>query len=124
MRIYDGDVKARVEVAVKELGNVEATYLPEVVAFSVTIETIDKLYKTKGWESVARVIGNVNHKCWYYFEKGEKELSKFYSDLYHAACAWYQGYPSNQYEVDNADSDGCFDHVSEDDMYRIYKYLD
>lgn len=30
----------------------------------------------------------LNHKCWYYWERKNEELSKLYADLYHQAAAW------------------------------------
>jgi hypothetical protein len=32
---------------------------------------------------MAAFVTVLNHKCWYWYEKGNEELSKIYSDLYY-----------------------------------------
>lgn len=33
--------------------------------------------------AMAAFVTVLNHKCWYWFDKGNEELSKIYSDLYY-----------------------------------------
>lgn len=33
--------------------------------------------------AMAAFVTVLNHKCWFYYERGQKELSKIYSDLYY-----------------------------------------
>lgn len=77
-----------------------------------------------GWKAVAKLIEDVNSRCWEEYYLAQENVSNFYAELYHAACAWYQGYPANEEEVKNANSeDGSFDHINEEDVCKIYKYL-
>lgn len=125
-KIYDGDVKARVGKAIEAYKAKPHCYFNDTMHnCAQDVKNIAKIYKTSGWMAVAILIKGVNENCWAEHYLGQPNVSEFYAELYHAACAWYQGYPANEEEEKNANpEDGSFDHVSEEDLCRIYKYLD
>lgn len=124
-KIYDGDVKARVDLAIEIYKSNPNCYFNDTMYnYAQEVKNIDKLYKKSGWKAVSELIADVNSRCWEEYYLGQENVSRFYAELYYAFCAWYQGYPANEYEVEHADEEGCFDHVDKDDMCKIYRYLD
>lgn len=124
-KIYDGDVKARVSKAIESYKAKPNCYFnDEMNNLSLEVKNIAKLYKKSGWKAVAELVKEVNDRCWEEHYLAQENVSKFYAELYHAACAWYLGYPANKEEEEQADEEGCFDHVDEDDVCKIYRYLD
>ena len=126
MKIYDGDVISRTDLAEKEYKKNRNCYFNhEMKSYAEKIKNIATTYKNEGWKAIVNLIKEVNLRCWEANWCGEEHVSEFYAELYHAACAWYMGYPANKYEKDNCnEGDGSYDHVSEDDLCAIYKALD
>lgn len=125
-RIYDGDVKARADKALKELK--ESCFDTEAIGnateYTLLLKNIKKEYKHNGWKAVAELIADINQNCWMCYNLEQHQLGMFYAELYHAACAWYQGYPANAEEEANANEDGEFAHLPTEDVLKIYRYLD
>ena len=120
-KIYDGDVKARVNKAIESYKAKRNCYFnDEMSNLSIEVKNIAKLYKKSGWKAVAELIKEVNDRCWEEYYLAQENVSKFYAELYHAACAWYQGYPANEEE----EKLGEVDRVSDEDFSNIYRFLD
>ena len=125
--IYDGDVKARADKALKELKEVcfDVEAIETATTYVLRLKSIKRLYKHEGWKAVAELIADINQQCWILYNFGYNDASEFYAKLYHAACAWYQGYPANAYEEEHAnEKDGSFEHICSEDVLKIYRYLD
>lgn len=64
------------------------------IADAFGVSAIKDTYKRafEEWKSDYRYLTDlvivVNHKCWYWYEKGNMELSQLYSDLYYKADAY------------------------------------
>lgn len=119
-KIYDGDVKARVNAVIESYKATGCYFNDEMRNHSVSVKNIAKLYKIAGWKAVAELIKDVNELCWIEYSLGNENVSRFYAELYHAAAAWYQGYPANKEE----EKLGGVSRVSDEDFSNIYEFLD
>ena len=125
-KIYDGNVKARTDKALKELYgcNMPLEDKLDVTGFISEVKDIEEIYKRDGWEAVAYIMHSLCKHSRMHYRLGHEKLGEFYIELYCAANAWCQGYPVNAEEEVNANEYGKVAHLPIEHVLKIYSYLD
>ena len=64
MKVYDGDVVTRTDLAEKEYKkNPNCYFNHEMASYSKKIKNIAETYKNEGWKAIVDLIKEVNFRC-------------------------------------------------------------
>lgn len=119
-KIYSGDIIRRVNKVYNILSEKAKKELKD---YYNTLIGIKGFYENFGWKALADFIIEMNEKAFTYYTV-DKLLYDFFDEAYHSLVCWYCGYPASEEEELLSNANGIYNHIDEEDVSKIFRYLD